>query len=475
MAELHDAVLDRAGASTFTPSSPAPAGKGLKVALVAADLVAIVAAMAVAYALRLHGSGPDVRGTRSEHLVLAVVALPLWIVSFARSRLYSARFITRRIEEAKRLLHASTMAVAGMAAMGYVGKLEVSRAWLLLSFVLAIVVVWLEREVARSLFLRARQNGRLLRNVVIVGTDEDADELAGMLLDDPSLGYRVAGIVDRPNDVHEVFEVVHRTGAGSVLIAGTAPSAGLCTQLVRELVHHGIHVELASALRDVAIDRLTVRPLGRVPVVYIEPRRPAGWRSMAKRTFDVCGALFGLLLVAPLAVLVAVAVKVDSHGPVIFRQTRVGRSGGQFPVFKFRTMVVDAEARLAEVLGQNEADGPLFKVKDDPRVTRVGRLLRKTSLDELPQLLNVLRGDMSLVGPRPALPSELEAWNAHLYARLRVKPGITGMWQIHGRSDASFESYERLDLYYVDNWSLVTDLAIVAKTLPAVVFGRGAY
>jgi exopolysaccharide biosynthesis polyprenyl glycosylphosphotransferase len=334
--------------------------------------------------------------------------------------------------------------------------------------------VWLEREVARALFLRARQRGRLLRNVVILGTDEDAGDLADMLAEDLSLGYHVTATIDHPDDVAEVFTVLERTEAGSVLIAGT-PSAALCTRLVRDLVHHGIHVELASALRDVAVDRLTVRPLGRVPVVYIEPRHPAGWRSMAKRTFDITGSLLGLLLVAPLAAFVAVALKLDSRGPVIFRQTRVGKDGSEFPVFKFRTMVVDAEARLDDLRVHNQAAGPLFKLKDDPRITRVGRLLRTTSLDELPQLLNVLRGDMSLVGPRPALPAELEAWDPHLYARLRVKPGITGMWQVYGRSDASFESYERLDLYYVDNWSLFTDLAIVAKTVPAVLFRRGAY
>jgi exopolysaccharide biosynthesis polyprenyl glycosylphosphotransferase len=209
--------------------------------------------------------------------------------------------------------------------------------------------------------------------------------------------------------------------------------------------------------------------------MYLEPRRPVGWRSAAKRAFDLVLTSLGLLLVTPIAALMSVAIKLDSRGPVIFRQTRVGRDGRPFDVWKFRTMCVDAEAKIEELRALNETDGPLFKMKEDPRVTRVGRLLRKTSIDELPQLVNVLRGEMSLVGPRPALPAELLHWDPQLHARLRVKPGITGMWQVSGRSDASFEAYSRLDLYYVDNWSLMDDLTILAKTIPTVLFGRGAY
>ena len=159
---------------------------------------------------------------------------------------------------------------------------------------------------------------------------------------------------------------------------------------------------------------------------------------------------------------------------MVFKQERIGRNGRRFKVLKLRTMVVDAEARLAAIAHLNEADGPLFKVKDDPRITRVGRFLRKTSLDELPQLVNVMRNEMSMVGPRPALPREVLEWDEELRNRLRVRPGITGMWQVNGRSDTSFEDYQRLDLYYVDNWSLVTDLLIVLKTVPAVLFSRGA-
>jgi exopolysaccharide biosynthesis polyprenyl glycosylphosphotransferase len=195
---------------------------------------------------------------------------------------------------------------------------------------------------------------------------------------------------------------------------------------------------------------------------------------VAKRTFDVAVAGAALLLSLPTLVACALAIKLTSPGPVLFRQQRLGRDGRLFDVLKLRTMVVDAPDLLAELRARNQADGPLFKMRDDPRITRVGAFLRRFSLDELPQFWNVLRGEMALVGPRPALVEESEGWSPELHQRLRVKPGMTGMWQVGGRSHASFEDYTRLDLYYVDNWSLVVDLTIMAQTVPAV-FRRGAY
>jgi lipopolysaccharide/colanic/teichoic acid biosynthesis glycosyltransferase len=243
---------------------------------------------------------------------------------------------------------------------------------------------------------------------------------------------------------------------------------------VRELTHAGIHVELSSSLLDISPSRMFVRPLGRFPVVYVEAVKRFGWRTAAKRSFDLALAVGILVLTAPVIVASVVAIRLGSSGPAFFRQIRVGRDGKPFLLIKLRTMVVDAEARLQEVQHLNEADGPLFKVSNDPRVTRIGRVLRSLSIDELPQLVNVLRNEMSIVGPRPALPHEVDFWGEDLRSRLRVKPGLTGMWQVHGRSDASFAEYERLDLYYVDNWSIVTDLAIMLRTVPAVVSRRGA-
>jgi exopolysaccharide biosynthesis polyprenyl glycosylphosphotransferase len=272
-----------------------------------------------------------------------------------------------------------------------------------------------------------------------------------------------------------MIEDIERLGVDSVLVASSAVDSASTTRVIRRLADANLNVELTSTLRDVAIRRLTVRPIGPFPVMYVEPRERGGWRARAKRTFDVALAGLVLLVVTPVMVAATIAIKIDSPGPVFFGQSRVGRHGRRFRVLKFRTMGIDAEDRLAELRTQNEADGPLFKMADDPRITRVGRFLRKTSIDELPQLWNVLRNEMSMVGPRPALPAEVEEWDHDLHERLRVKPGITGMWQVHGRSNADFGEYARLDLYYVHNWSLMVDLAILARTLPAVLRSSGAY
>jgi exopolysaccharide biosynthesis polyprenyl glycosylphosphotransferase len=270
-------------------------------------------------------------------------------------------------------------------------------------------------------------------------------------------------------------EILADHPGATVIIASSSMSNTNVNRLARDLLEDGIHVELSSTLRDISLERLTVRPLGRYPVIYLEPVNRDGWRAFAKRAFDIAGASFGLVLTSPILLIAGLAIVVDSRGPILFRQTRVGKNHVPFTLLKLRSMVADAESRLAELKEHNEADGPLFKMRLDPRVTRVGRFLRATSIDELPQLWNVLRGDMSLVGPRPAPPSEAEHWDEELAQRLRVKPGITGMWQVSGRSESNFADYTRLDLYYVDNWSLATDLALLAKTLPVVLSRRGSY
>jgi exopolysaccharide biosynthesis polyprenyl glycosylphosphotransferase len=460
-----------------------PATRNPKAWLVIADGCTVSLSMLLSFWLR--GTfGPDLyTGAGADHLLVGLVALPVWLMLFARGRLYNARFIDRRTDEIRRIASATTTVVLVMMAISYALGLPVSRLWLALTFVFAVTLMSAEREIVRRTFRTLRTSGRLQRSVVIVGSNDEAVALGALLDRDTTLGYQVVGFVNDDEDladgtlgpVGETLDLVRRTGAHSVIISASATSVETSNVLVRELIRRGIHVELSSTLRDIAAHRLTVRPLGRFPVVYIEPCQSGGWRAFAKRSFDLTASLVALLVIAPLAAAVAVAVKLDSSGPVLFRQKRVGRDGKIFEIQKFRTMIQGAEDLVVELREQNEADGPLFKLKADPRTTRIGRFLRRTSLDELPQLMNVVKGEMSLVGPRPALPEEVMAWPAPLHDRLRVQPGITGMWQVSGRSNSSFEDYSRLDRYYVDNWSLVTDVIIIIKTIPVVLFGRGAY
>jgi exopolysaccharide biosynthesis polyprenyl glycosylphosphotransferase len=237
----------------------------------------------------------------------------------------------------------------------------------------------------------------------------------------------------------------------------------------------GIDLVLAPALTDVAGPRIHTRPIAGLPLIHVESPEFSGGRKALKGLVDRTAAFFALLFLFPIFLFVAVAIKIDSRGPVFFRQRRVGLGGREFEVFKFRSMVVDADQMLGQITQMNETDGLMFKMRRDPRVTRVGNVLRKWSLDELPQLINVLIGDMSLVGPRPPLPTEVAWYDQDVARRLLVKPGMTGLWQVSGRSDLPWEDGIRLDLYYVENWSLAADLTILWKTVGAVLMRKGAY
>jgi exopolysaccharide biosynthesis polyprenyl glycosylphosphotransferase len=416
-----------------------------------------------------------------DAVIATLVLLTAWAFWLSRARLYSIRFITRRSEEIRRLVDGGLRALGSTALLGFLFRWDISRQWLIIATVLGTGLLLVEREILRRKFNEGRRSGSMRRSIIIIGDNDEACDLKTMFNQDEDLGYQVEAVVrtrhglDRTTLLSDVFMCLDQTGATGAVVATTAIPPAHMNRLVRDLLDAGIHVELSSTLADIEPHRLTVRPLGRFPVVYVEPIARRGWRAAAKRTFDVVVAASALIALSPVLVFFAFAIALDSPGPVLFNQQRVGRHGRLFGVLKFRTMVENAEELKASLATTNEAAGPLFKMKVDPRVTRVGKLLRTTSMDEIPQLWNVIRGEMSLVGPRPALASETVAWDQDLYGRLRVRPGITGMWQVSGRSGTTFEEYTRLDLFYVDNWSLVVDLTILLRTIPAVLKSDGAY
>jgi exopolysaccharide biosynthesis polyprenyl glycosylphosphotransferase len=457
-----------------------------RLSVMVADVISVALAMAIAYrvSVAVHAAvdpGP--------YLQVGAISLVGWFAVFDRYHLYNARHVAHRKDEVTALVHAIGVSVLLTAVVAYALGTMVGRSWLLLTFAIASAGLMVERELVRASFNAARRRGHLLRPVALAGTGDEAAALAAMLADQPDLGYRIVAVIGDAEELHpnlvglaplldpraKVAEQVRLAGAVGVLVATTDLDLDTTNRLSRTLPDAGIHVELSSSLKDIDAARLSVRPLGRFPVVYVEPVRRTGWRAGAKRAFDVAVSVGLIVLTAPVWLVIALAVKLTSRGPVLFTQERVGRRGRRFEVYKFRTMVVDAERMLVHLSDDNQADGPLFKLKRDPRVTRVGRVLRKLSLDELPQLLNVVKGEMSLVGPRPALPREVTQWEPELFDRLRVQPGITGMWQVNGRSNSSFAEYQRWDLYYVDNWSLWRDLSILVKTVPVVLSQKGAY
>jgi exopolysaccharide biosynthesis polyprenyl glycosylphosphotransferase len=316
---------------------------------------------------------------------------------------------------------------------------------------------------------------------VIVGANEEGWDLYHLVANHPELGFRVCGVVGNPSEVTDrgydvpwlgdtahAVEAVSAAGANGVLVAASALPSTQLNRVVRDLLVAGVHVHLSSGIRGIDYRRVRSHPLAHEPLFYLEPISLARWQLVVKRALDLALATIGLVLASPVLAACALAIKLHDRGPVFFRQERVGLDGRTFTIMKLRTMVVDAEARLAEVAARNQRDGVLFKLANDPRVTPVGRFLRATSLDELPQLINVVRGHMSLVGPRPALPVEVAQFDEELLARQRVRPGITGLWQVEARDSASFQVYQRLDLFYVENWSVSLDLAILLSTVQEV-------
>jgi exopolysaccharide biosynthesis polyprenyl glycosylphosphotransferase len=349
------------------------------------------------------------------------------------------------------------------------------------------------RYIFRQVLHRAWARGERLHRVILVGHERAVADMTRRLRNERHHGLGVIGAclpTRRGRDgyssglppiygaFNEVAAAVSRSDADTVLVLSCPEIDGpALRRLAWQLERDDIDLIVASTLVDVAGDRTTIRPVDGLPMLHVEHPRLKGGARLVKDVFDRIGALALLIIVMPLVAAIAMLVRLapDGRGPIIFRQERVGKNGRPFILYKFRTMHVDAEERLAELRELNETDGELFKMRADPRITSVGRWLRRFSLDELPQLVNVIKGDMSLVGPRPPLAGEVARYPADMRRRLVVKPGLTGLWQVSGRSDLSWDESIRLDLTYVENWSLAMDLAILARTASAVVRSSGAY
>lgn len=462
-----------------------PTRRRLKTRVVLADAAALVVGFVLAFVLQ-RSLRPVPRWIVMEHVGLVALSLPAFAFGAGMNKLYLARANDRIADETANVLRAVGLGFLFLIAASVGLKYDhLSRLWVGLAVVCVTTAVLLERRVVRSKFADLRSRGLLRRRILVVGTDAHAIGLVHAYCRHPELGYEVVGFVGNDDigvrdgvrvvgQVAQLLELIERHDAVGVSVSLPGVDEDAVNDLTRQLTDRGYHVTLSSSLRDIAIGRLRPQLLDGRTLLYVEPTLRGGWRAVAKRAFDVSAAGTILLLAAPLLAIAAVAVKLTSRGPVLFRQTRLGRGDRPFEMLKLRSMVADAEQRLDDLRHLNEADGVLFKIRDDPRVTPVGRLLRKLSIDELPQLWCVLRGDMSMVGPRPMLSSEGDRLDPHVRAeRLRVLPGLTGLWQVSGRAGAQSDDC-RHDRYYVDNWTLGHDLAICLRTIPTVLFGRGA-
>jgi exopolysaccharide biosynthesis polyprenyl glycosylphosphotransferase len=327
-----------------------------------------------------------------------------------------------------------------------------------------------------------RREGRFCRPIVLVGINDEALDMHRLLDCHPELGFRVTGVLGDPEEaarvglsslwagtVADAVAVTHARGATGAVVVASAVQSDELNRTIRELMQAGSHVHVTSGLRGFDHRRMRAQPLAYEPIFYLEPVSLTRAQVATKRFIDLLLTSMALVMAVPLLLVAALAIKLDDGGPVLFRQRRVGRDGKTFTILKLRTMVLDAEQRLDALRDKIERQGPLFKLTVDPRVTRVGRILRACSVDELPQLFNVLKGEMSLVGPRPALPSEVADFDEVLLARTQVLPGMTGLWQVEARESAEFSTYRRLDLFYVENWSVTLDLVVLLATLESEV------
>ncbi|WP_345573325.1 sugar transferase [Nonomuraea rosea] len=448
-----------------------------------ADLCGASAGACAAFLVRFGGLTPYVLPYLLVSLALPVV----WCCAMALNRAYEPRMLGVGSEEFRRVVQAGVALTAGTAIGSYVTKTDVARGYVVLALPLVTLLTLILRYALRRALHRRRAAGDCMRKVVAVGHAASVAELVQLFRRERHHGMDVVaaclpggapgehvGEVPVGGDLSDVPIVVDQVRADTVAVLACPEMDG---QALRRLAWRleRTHTELvvAPALMDVAGPRTMIRPVAGLPLLHVEHPELTGARQLVKNVFDRLVAVLLLVLLSPALGVLAAAVRVTSPGPALFRQTRVGRDGRLFTIVKFRTMRRGSEQQKITLV--SERDGLLFKIRNDPRVTPLGTLMRRHSLDELPQLLNVVRGHMSLVGPRPPLPEEVARYGDDVRRRLLVRPGLTGLWQVSGRSDLSWEESVRLDLRYVENWSLTLDLQILWKTWSAVARGQGAY
>ncbi|HEY5857821.1 MAG TPA: sugar transferase [Aldersonia sp.] len=463
--------------------------------LLTTDVACVVGAIAVAQYVRF-GADQFLNTGPVDYTVFSVLFAALWLAMLSIFRTRSPRVIGEGAEEYRRIVVASLGTFGLIAMVALLAKVDLARGYLAVALPIGLGALLASRALWRAHVLRVRREGGYQTAVLVVGDHRGVETLARSFVDSPRTGYAVVGacvprfahlghrsieIGDHAipvlGDTDAVLDAVAASGADTVAVTATEHLGvrGM-RKLSWDLERLDVDLVVSPGVIDVAGPRLSMRPVAGLPLVHVEKPQYHGAQRFQKRAFDVVFAGAALTLLAPLLLAVAIAVKATSRGPVLYRAERIGLDGKPFQMLKFRSMVVDADKMADSLLARNESrGGVLFKIRDDPRVTRIGKILRRTSVDELPQFVNVLRKEMSVVGPRPPLRREVATYDGEVHRRLLVRPGITGLWQVSGRSNLSWEESVRLDLSYVENWSLVGDIVIVLKTIRAVAGSDGAY
>ncbi|MFB0538137.1 MAG: undecaprenyl-phosphate glucose phosphotransferase [Anaerolineae bacterium] len=467
----------------------------LSLGLVLADILLINVAFAISYWMRydlqwFRAVDPAFDASFSAYIPFAGVLTALLLIAYKLEGVYDHRRGASWFDEFYSVLNGTTTGIVIMIVVTFIYRpLVYSRLLFGYTGVLIVALLGFSRLVKSIVLQKLRKRGIGVVRTLIVGAGEVGRTIMRNIVAQPGLGYQVVGFVDdNPEKGHK--DIGRFKGLGSIdnlpriaqdesidEVIITLPwmyhrkIISIMTQCERE----GVRARLVPDIFQMSLSRMDVDDLGGVPMIGVKEISITGGKLAAKRAIDFTVALVGLIVSLPLTLLIALAIKLDSPGPVLFRQIRVGKGGRHFVLYKFRSMCEGAEDERQQLTDLNEAEGPIFKIRHDPRCTRAGRFLRRTSLDELPQLYNVLRGEMSLVGPRPPVPAEVEHYEEWHKKRLEVSPGMTGLWQVSGRSELSFDEMVLLDIYYIENWSAAMDTEIFLRTIPKVIFGEGAY
>ncbi len=442
------------------------------------DLVIITVAVELGQWVRLGTSG--VESAVRFHLLTQAISLMIivcWYVVLRLTRCHSWGVIGSGGAEYVKILQASLYLLGGLAMVDVVFNVPIVHRYLI-ALALGTVGLLFSRRCWRLFIKRGRRTGANSRRVVVVGDPASARALTERLEKHSALGYHVVGEcrADAAAAIADVRCAVESSGATTVAVtSASAMGHAAMRELSWELSGLGVELLVSPGLIDIAGPRLSMRPQAGVPLLFVEHPTYRGSNGLFKLTFDKVLAVLAILVLSPVLLACALAVVLDSKGPVFYRGERIGVGNCPFRMWKFRSMVVDADRQRAALAERNEGNAVLFKLHDDPRVTRVGKVLRRFSLDELPQLFNVVGGSMSLVGPRPPLRAEVETYDHIIHRRMLVRPGMTGLWQVSGRSDLSWEQSVQLDLSYVENWSLAGDVALLWRTVGAVLAKDGAY
>lgn len=460
------------------------------------DGFVILWAIAGAYIIRF-GPEPDFAGYGQEaaYLWLSIALAVAWWFMLGAWNSRQSRILGSGSEEYKRVAAASLWLFGLIAIISYVLRIDTARGYVGIALPAGLTGLLLARWLLRQHLNVNRQSGDSMSRLMLLGGPSAVAHLASSLARERHAGYlpvaaytpgsddglpgemaQMLPVLGSESTTRAIMAAIDRCQADAVAVsAGVQLHPQTLRHLGWELAARNIGLIMAPALTDIAGPRIHTQQVAGLPLIHVTTPALEGGQRVAKRLFDVVVSGTLIVITAPLMLLLAILIRAESPGPVLFKQERVGMEGEPFGMLKFRSMVVDAEERLADLIHRNEGNGVLFKLKNDPRVTRIGRVLRRYSLDELPQLFNIFAGSMSLVGPRPPLPREVEAYEHDVRRRLLVKPGLTGLWQVSGRSNLSWQDSVRLDLYYVENWSLAGDLVIILRTVRAVFHSTGAY